>query len=157
MGKKWLLGIPLFVLLAMLVWLAVVRVQRQGLHDDLLRAVQMYRIGYASRIEIRAVTDFEWDLLHIFGPNSSRESVNQALGFEWIGTRFLYPRLENDESLSLLVFVRSERVVRSLAVQRSLADFSTLSDESPFTPQEAQFFILPGSDNRLGRLAVPGG
>ena len=155
MRKKFLLMVPLLLFLAGISWLAVLRAQRLHLHDSLVRAVRMYNIGYASQIKVQTLTDFEWELLHIFGPYSTRESVERALGFEWIGARFLSSALRNDETACLLVFVLKGEVVHGVEIERYLADFAGLASGSPYPPQAAHFFILPGSQTELGLLEPP--
>jgi hypothetical protein len=86
-------------------------------------------------LDMAAVTDFEWDRLHIFGPYTSWEEMEQAAGTSWstgslpgdllrrtsIGR---YPL--DDDSLQKLVFLLGDKVVLDVTLMRRDLDFTSV-------------------------------
>src|SRR5437016_4206308 len=74
-------------------------------------------------IDLRSLTDFQWDRLYRFPPYSSRETIEQSLGFAW-------PEAEQSQvaaipsNLVLLVFTKQQSVVQWLDFPEGAGDFS---------------------------------
>lgn len=142
-----LLALALAALLTVL--LAPVAAQNQ-LEDALARAVRMYRVGYASEIDLADFTDFNWDRVFVFPPYTALDTIDAAIGYGW--ARGVNLSLPVNGSVNLLVFIRDGRVVRHIEMPRSEADFSGAAEQSPFTPQTARFFLPDEDQNVLGIL-----
>ena len=113
--------------------------QEAALYRALTKAPRMYRIGYASHIALTEFTDFEWETVHIFVPYTDDATILRTLGINWSGAR--NNRLYDSDSYALLVFVKDGAVVRSVYLPRNEADYASIADRSPFTPETANFFL----------------
>lgn len=69
-------------------------------------------------------TDFEWDMLHVFGEAAAREDIEAAVGEPVISGDFYY------DQGSLLVFTRGGEVVRAISL---VPDF-LVADPQVWTP-----------------------
>ena len=90
-------------------------------------------------LRMAALTDFQWERLHIFTPYSSWDTIEAELGFAWPEGRRLH--LEEREDICLLAFVESSRVVRYVAQHRRRGDFSGLHRKVGYARDDAVFRI----------------
>lgn len=140
----------LLSLTGLLFTLLIPVVQRNQLQTALSRSVRMYRVGYASHIDLQTFTGFEWDQLYIFPPYMPLDSIDESLGFSW--SRSIQTSIPSNDEINLLVFLNEDRVVRWIEVPRNTADFAQIAAESPFTPQNARFFLPDERSPVLGIL-----
>lgn len=143
-------GVFLLSLTVLLYALLIPVVQRNQLQAALSRSVRMYQIGYASHIDLQAFTGFEWDRLFVFPPYTPPDSIDESLGFAW--GRSVQTSISWSDEINLLVFLKQGRVVRWIEVPRNTADFAPVAAESPFTPQNARFFLPDERSPALGIL-----
>lgn len=135
---------------ALLAALLVPVMRQMQLERAITRSARMFRVGYASHIQLADFTDFEWDAVHIFSPYTLPDAVDRSLGFEW--TRTVRTSISQNDSVSLLVFVHDGRVVRWIEMPRAPIDFSTVAVGSPYTAEEARFFFPDDNTPALGVL-----
>ena len=103
-------------------------------------------------LRLSDATDFEWDQFLVFGPYTTRELADEALGFSWPDfDRFNLSMLD---SFSLLVFVRDQEVVRVEKHPRCSPDFSPESLARGFSPDQAIFRIERTYDCAIARPAA---
>jgi len=140
----------IFAMSALLAALLIPVVQQKSLEKSLWRAIRMYRVGYASHIELAQFTDFDWEYVHIFPPYTPKGSIDAELGFDW--AYIVRTSIASSDSVTLLVFVADGRVVRWIEMPRSSMDFTAAAAESPFTPASARFFLPDETRNLLGIL-----
>ncbi|MDB6134726.1 MAG: putative lipoprotein [Verrucomicrobiales bacterium] len=86
-------------------------------------------------IQLRRLTEIPWERLHIFGPYTSPEQVNAALGFPWRDRHLTKIGMMDDRNL--LVFTAGGKVVLSVLHPRHEADFSQEALNRSFTPEDA--------------------
>ncbi len=88
-----------------------------------------------SYLELAEVADFRWDRVHLFGPYTTWEEMEQAVGTSWsTGSLFgdllrgtsigRYPL--DDDSLQKLVFLQGDKVVLDVTLQRGELDFTSV-------------------------------
>ncbi|HUF64139.1 MAG TPA: hypothetical protein VMN36_18825 [Verrucomicrobiales bacterium] len=90
-----------------------------------------------ERIELDAITAFRWTRVHLFGPYTSEEAVQQELGFRWQG--FRRSAVGRSDSVVLVVFVEGERVVHWFDQARAEADFLKAIRPGGYGPEDAVF------------------
>jgi hypothetical protein len=102
-------------------------------------------------IQMKSLTNFEWDKFYVFTPYTTAEEVRDTLGFDTTITA--HSKIEVTESHNLLVFVRDNQVVLSIDFARSAGDFGKLKRRGGYSPAEAIFEVkAEGSGNPLLRL-----
>lgn len=114
--------------------------QRNALEESLTSEISnMQQEGITCCLEMRKITNFEWDKLFIFLPFTDPDYIENVLEFEWNNASKVYRRSRDD--LYLLIFVKENRVVEYL-------EFSSTKDllfdsfhPSEFTPTEALFEV----------------
>lgn len=90
-------------------------------------------------IQMKSLTDFEWDKFYVFDPYSNAEEVRETLGFDT--TIMAYSRIKDTDSHNLLVFVRDKQVVVFIDYPRGAGDFDKLKRREGYTPAEAIFEV----------------
>ncbi|MEM8882836.1 MAG: hypothetical protein AAGD14_02055 [Planctomycetota bacterium] len=101
--------------------------------------------GPGTKFRLADLTEFEWERVHLFGPYTSPETIEKTLGFSWCGS--VRTEIQWSESITLLVFVKGDSVVRHVVLRRGRGDFAGLSMKSgtvAFTPKESAFEIREG-------------
>jgi len=93
-----------------------------------------------DKIELKNVTDFEWDKFFVFAPYSQPDYINETLGFDW--SRANPIGLKYDEN-QLLVFVKNKSVVKDLIFARVDGDFIE-NDKNEYTHDDAVFIKQKG-------------
>jgi hypothetical protein len=97
------------------------------------------RAGNGDMIRLNDLTGFEWEAFFVFGPYTTREVAEEALGFPWPEyDRFA---LGTSDSFSLLVFTDGSSVVRAEEHPRCKPDFSPGTLSRPLSPEAAIFSI----------------
>lgn len=64
----------------------------------------------SKQVNIQALTEFEWDLLYIFSPYTSKEEIEEIIGFE---SKDIVDNMA-DESTTYLLFVKDNAVVAKI-------------------------------------------
>ena len=142
MGRA-LLAVGTFLVLcivALIVSVVLTRGEETYAVDNLLAESISREVATAEensrRVDLAAVTDFEWDTLLLVAEGTSRERLEEALGTEFRG------QLNYDvESSELFVFMRDGELVR-FADYRGRGRFAGV--ERPIarlTPEEAVFEV----------------
>ena len=154
MGRA-LLAVGTFLVLciaALIVSVVLTRGEETYAVDNLLAEGLSREIATAEensrRVDVAAVTDFEWDTLLLVAEDTPRARLEQALGSEFRG------HLNYDvESRELFVFLRDGELVR-FADYRGRGRFAGV--EKPIarlTPEEAVFEV----SDLVARPVAPGG
>ncbi len=91
-----------------------------------------------TQLRISDLTDFAWEELYVFPPYTSQEQIDRALGFEWSDPSGISLK----DTITLLVFVDDGEVVGWVEPLRFEADFASLSEGSPWTPETALFRVV---------------
>lgn len=93
-------------------------------------------VEHGEVFDMRDITPFEWDRMYVFGPYSTQDEMEKALGLEWTTrTWFGYwlDRAANiehwlyvDESHNKLIFVRDQEIALDITLRRGKADFTQI-------------------------------
>jgi len=90
-------------------------------------------VNGADSFDLAAVAGFEWDRVHIFGPYTSLEEMELAVGTRWsmnsltgrlLRSTFIGKYPLDDDSMQKLVFVRGDDVVLDVTLQRKPIDMA---------------------------------
>ena len=90
-----------------------------------------------SRFKMLDLTDFDWDGLFIFGPYTSQDDIEKALGYKWKSAS--KTGIESNDGCCLIIFTKAKRVVQYLMYPRKDGDFSSISSTNMISPEEAVF------------------
>ena len=72
-------------------------------------------------VNIKDLTDFQWDNLYIFTPYTFIDSIHVYLGFKW--SHAIFTGINNRDDMNLLVFTNNNKVVSYIEYPRSKGDF----------------------------------
>lgn len=102
------------------------------------RALTMSVATGADSFDFATETPFAWDHMYVFGGYSSREKVEQDLGFAW-------PEYDDTsilwlDSVNLVVFTRGNRVIHWFKQPRVI-ELGWLDNGSGYSRTEARFRI----------------
>lgn len=111
--------------------------------------------------DMKDLTSFDWDKVYLFGPYTSRETVEEKVGEKWTTSQTFVEYLLQDQALELnplsfdslneLVFVNEGQVVLDVLVDRSKVDFHPSADP---IPKEGSRFSV--EDHRITAVGVAG-
>ncbi len=93
----------------------------------------------AEIIDLVDLTDFDWELMYIIAPYTRKPTLDRILGFSWDG--FRRSNIEMRDNITLLLFTKKDKVVFSVDFYRSKCDFSNMTDDRGYTPDEATIII----------------
>jgi hypothetical protein len=112
-----------------------------ALRDRLVEA-----LAKGEPVELRSVTPFAWDRVHVIPPYTQPNDIREATALEQTGAgRF---GIEKRDDICLLVFVKGGKLVEAVDVPRDRADFAKLREQKGLTPAQA-VFVLRGRDVTL--------
>ncbi|HEY0707873.1 MAG TPA: hypothetical protein VGG33_13805 [Polyangia bacterium] len=86
-------------------------------------------------VKMADATPFPWERLHVFGPYTTAETVENELGFSWWRSN----AIESNDHFALLVFVRGGKVVRFVIHPRGNGDLAACNRRGGFSPADATF------------------
>ncbi len=95
----------------------------------------------ACCLEMRKITNFEWDKLFVFLPYTVPSYIEDELGFKWDNASKVTRR--SRDGLYLLIFVKGNRVVEYIEFQKGNYLLLDPYHHSEFTPDEAFFEVVP--------------
>ncbi len=114
--------------------------------DPLPRQLRLAVDAGAETFDFAAHTTVPWDRMYVFGPYTSRDRVEQVLGFAWRG--YQQTSIEGFDGVCLVVFVRDGSVVHWYEQPRHI-ELGLLANDTGYTPAEARFRI-----EREGRITL---
>lgn len=98
--------------------------------------------GEVTVADVPGVTDFPWERLHIFPPNTPADKVRQELGFEWPEAG----RIAKQGDLVLLVFLDQGKVVRFVDLPRNAVDLAPTARKGGYNHSDAVFRCTKASE-----------
>lgn len=115
---------------------------------DLERKIALeFHKGPGTVIRLASLTSFQWDIVHVFPPYSSKEIIDKQLGISW--PEASRTGIFDSDAISLLVFMRNGSVVRYARPLRSDGDFADIDNPHGLEPAKAVFVVGPGRVFRL--------
>ena len=125
-----------------------------GCNSDRVSEAIGEQVRSGRMVDLRTVEAGDWDRVCVLGPYSNDQAATEALGFSWpVESR---SSVEENDSISLLLFARGQHVVHSVEHPRDRGDFSELSGRC-FRPEQAQFFLRAGRADDWPELAPRNG
>lgn len=76
-------------------------------------------------VDLASAVPGKWDRVCILGPYSSNAAAAETLGFTWPAETLT--SIEDNEGISLLIFVQGESVIDYVEHRRDLGDFTNLT------------------------------
>ena len=134
-----------FVLLLLLCVAAVVFWISYGPRQDSVskRIAASVSSNDSRPIDFAQITDFDWDRVYCFNAYSGQSGIEKTLGFSWPGLGG--SEVEMSEGVTLIVFVKNGRVVRSFDHPRWKGDFGGIDNPHGLTRAEARFVVHRGA------------
>lgn len=96
-------------------------------------------------VDLGEVSGFDWDSVFIFPPYTPSSEIDQALGYEWEGSR--KTGISSDDTINLVVFVAGGEVKRYCRVSRKVADFSLPPEKRRLDRSDARFSVHQYDDS----------
>ena len=93
-----------------------------------------------TSVNLAAAVPGNWEKVCVLGPYSTNETAKKALGFEWSAES--KTSITTNEGISLLLFVRENKVIAYVEHPRNHGDFSNLTAQC-FPKEKAQFVHDP--------------
>lgn len=104
-------------------------------------------------LDMRSVVPLPWDYFIVFGPYTSRDQIDQTLGFQWTGAS--HSSIDVLDGVALVVFIRGDTVVSAFEHPRDKGDFAAGRVPTGVRLTEPRTQILNQAD-AWRTLAVPG-
>ena len=111
---------------------------------------QAARSKPSSPIKLSNMATTDWEKIYIFGPYTSKETVESDLGFKWNG--FDETGISLEDSVNLILFLSKDNEVKWVKIPRNCGDFEISSDENVITRNNDEFVVT--EENRGGPWLV---
>jgi hypothetical protein len=138
------------IILGLMVWVAFV-----AFRNDRVSARLGKHVEADQPVDFASVWDSDWDRVYFFPPYSPASDIERTLGIQWPGLGG--SEIERSDGVTLIVFTRNGRVVRSFDHPRNQGDFSSLHRPAGFTKAEARFTVRRDGGARSPFIQVAGG
>lgn len=111
--------------------------QQSEVSDSIARN---FKATEGKTVNLAAAVPGNWERVCILGPYSDNTAAKRALGFDWNIER--KTTIQNNEGISLLLFLQGQSVLQYAEHPRSAGDFTNLSGRC-FGRDAAVFFYVP--------------
>lgn len=113
-------------------------------HHELIRVVNQY-----EEFDMAKITPFDWDMMVVFYPYTSRDEMEKVVGRKWTTHSYLgyhliqktllgkYPL--DDDPFNKVVFIKGEKIVLDVTLNRKQVDFTRL--KQIIKKEKAQFYV----------------
>ena len=142
-----------FVLSLLLCAVAIVLWISYALRQDPVsrRIAESVASNDSRPIDFAQITDFDWDRVYCFDCYTGQREIEKRLGFPWPGLGG--SAIESSDGVTLIVFVKNGRVVRSFDQSRREGDFGKIDNPHGLTRAEARFVLNRASSHPWMSLA----
>ena len=111
-----------------------------GPSDPISRSIaDKVAAGPGTRLTLTEIATFPWDRVCVFGPYSPDEKIDAVVGISGAAKRAFDIRL--NEGINVVMFVRNDRIVSSLAHSRRYGDFGPEVVGKCYSRNEAVFLV----------------
>ena len=117
-----------------------------------LRAAIKASAGGTGPVELARITEFPWDRADIL-VNYKPSGATTDCPFQWDWSRETRDRLIAGDLLTVIVFLRDDKMVNYLEYRGDRTDFVHV--ENPYSPQTAIFSVEPSPHNPNGYRLTP--
>ncbi|MBH0168815.1 hypothetical protein [Fictibacillus sp. 18YEL24] len=106
-------------------------------NTDLEKSIQsIVKDKNKVEINIKSLTNFEWDKGYLFPPYTAEESMEKQMGVNFKDRSNIYSR----DDIYLLVFLNNDEVVQYVEINRYQSDFS-IGDNEYISPSSSSIKI----------------
>ena len=152
--KSKIIIIAVFLIIPLILFLSsYINFRSQKINNEYLESFKnklMTTIQQESYFDMKNITPFEWDRMYVILPYTSRTEMQKIVGTKWttadtyIGylifdKTWLGEHPLDDDIFHKLVFVKDNKVVSDVTLNRGDADFTQIS--SPVINDSALFII----------------
>jgi hypothetical protein len=124
------------------------RYQEKVFEQSLRAAIEKKAQSESDRtIELKDLTDFEWETVYIFPPYTSADKISRELGFEWPSAKDT--GIESFDQYNLLVFVQQKTVIHHVMFPLNFGDFDTGGVTHGLGVHEAKFKVEVKDDRSI--------
>jgi len=117
-----------------------------------LRGEIKARVADAAPMRLTQVTDFPWDRADIL-VNYKPSGETTDCPFQWGWSRDVRDKLIAEDMLTVIVFLRDDKMVNYLEYRGDRADFVDV--KNPYSPQTAIFRVEPSPHSPDGYTLTP--
>lgn len=96
--------------------------------EKLKEVIKRLRATDTTYIDLKTLTQFDWDKLTILTPYTDVDSIDALLGFHWPQSRKL--GIDETESYNVLIFSKGDSVISWFKFNRSNGDFAKVKSHS---------------------------
>ena len=96
-------------------------------YDALVTAFEQFENSDTACVDFVQIIEFDWDTMFVFGPYTTEEKINDTIGQEWQFAK--QTSIDENDSITLIIFTKVQKVTTFMEVSRSVADFASLSGE----------------------------
>jgi hypothetical protein len=107
------------------------------------------QLGAGTTVDFAEIAPFTWDRVYFFGPDTSHETIDDALGFHWGDAKKTSIQFNKDRALVL--FVRNQEVVYWFEHPRT-EDLAGLANLAGYARHDATFVVHSAAER--GRLML---
>ena len=100
-------------------------------------------------IDLKTAVPTGWGKVCVVGPYQDDAFVEKTIGFPWSAER--RTSIDDNDSISVLLFVKDQSVVTHVEYPRKLGDFTELEGQC-FAPSMARFRSFPSGPDNWPRL-----
>jgi hypothetical protein len=116
------------------------RYRKKAFEQSLRVAIERKAQSESDRtVELRDLTDFEWEKVYIFPPYTSADQIKRDLGFDWPSAKDT--GIEMFDQYNLLVFVQRGTVIHYVMFPHKFGDFVTDGLKNGLGLPEAKFKV----------------
>ena len=116
--KAWLSGLAIVLILVIIFTVFTNRATEDPI---LAKQIEEQAADGVTKISLNEWTDFEWDKAMIYGPYTTRNTIEDTLEIKFKGSTH---GIESRDDLFLLVFANGGYAVKTVELSRSSFDYS---------------------------------
>lgn len=76
------------------------------------------------QIDLAKLTNFEWDTVHVFGPYTTDEMIEDSTGI-----KFIFGGIDVSESSFLLLFAHADKPIKKIYLSRKYGDYKIVKNK----------------------------
>lgn len=116
----------IFVILVIIAIAVIATLLQPRPDKDLAQEIETLLENGETTIDLKAITDFEWTQVEVFGPYTSDEVIEDTMGIKFRGDN---GGIDYLDSIVLLVFADEMKDVKTVVLSRKYGSYSVKENE----------------------------
>lgn len=116
----------IFVILVIIAIAVIATLLQPRPDKDLAQEIETLLENGETTIDLKAITDFEWTQVEVFGPYTSDEVIEETMGIKFRGDN---GGIDYLDSIVLLVFADEMKDVKTVVLSRKYGSYSVKENE----------------------------